>query len=157
MPTHAERRVLPYAPEQLFDLVADVEKYPDFLPWCLAARIRSRTDTVIVADLVIGFKMFRERFTSRVTLERPGRIAVEYVEGPLRHLNNEWRFSPHPKGCELDFSVEFEFRSKVLQTLIGALFDQAFQRMVAAFEARADALYGAQSMPTHLATQSHGV
>lgn len=157
MPTHAEKRVLSYTPDQLFDLVADIERYPDFLPWCLAARIRSRSDMIVTADLVIGFKMFRERFTSRVTLDRPGWIGVEYVEGPLRYLNNEWRFGLHDRGCELDFSVDFEFRSKVLQSLIGALFDQAFQRMVAAFEARAESLYGGSRPTPRLATRTQGV
>lgn len=157
MPTHAETRVLPYTPDQLFDLVADIERYPEFLPWCLAARIRSRSEEIVVADLVIGFKMFRERFTSRVTLDRPGQIGVEYVEGPLRYLNNEWRFLPHSHGCELDFSVDFEFRSKVLQSVIGALFDQAFQRMVAAFEIRAEALYGDGQPAPRLATRTQGV
>ncbi|HET8728097.1 MAG TPA: type II toxin-antitoxin system RatA family toxin [Alphaproteobacteria bacterium] len=142
MPTHAEKRVLPYTPEQLFDLVADVEKYPRFLPWCIACRVRKRTGDTIVADLVIGFKMFRERFTSEVELHRPDCIDVQYIEGPLKHLNNHWKFLPHPTGCEIDFYVDFEFRSKLLQSLIGTLFNEAFKRMVAAFEARAKELYG---------------
>jgi len=142
MHRHAERRILPYRPDQLFDLVAGIEHYPAFLPWCVAARIRSRTETQVVADLVIGFKMFRERFTSRVTLERPDRIDVAYAEGPFRHLENHWLFMPHPDGCEIDFHVEFEFRSHLLERLIGVLFDEAVRRMVAAFETRARALYG---------------
>jgi coenzyme Q-binding protein COQ10 len=141
MPTHAEKRILPYAPEQLFDLVADVERYPEFLPWCRAARIRRREGEVIVADLVIGFRMIQERFTSRVRLQRPDRIDVEYTHGPLRYLNNHWNFLPHERGCMIDFYVDFEFRSKMLQRLIGALFNEAVRRMVSAFEARADALY----------------
>jgi coenzyme Q-binding protein COQ10 len=141
MPTHAERRFLPYRPEQLFDLVADVERYPEFLPWCVAVRIRERDDDVLVADLVIGFKMVRERFTSRVTLSYPERIDVEYTHGPLRHLNNHWVFEPVPNGCVIDFYVDFEFRSRVLQKLIGALFNEAVKRMVAAFETRAHQLY----------------
>jgi len=143
MPRHEERRVLPYRPDQLFDLVADIEKYPQFLPWCVAARIRSRNDDLVIADLVIGFKMFRERFTSRVTLMRPDRIDVTYAEGPFKHLANHWRFLPHPVGCEIDFFVEFEFRSHLFERLIGALFDEAVRRMVAAFETRAHKLYGA--------------
>ncbi len=142
MPTHAERRFLPYSPEQLYGLVADVERYPEFLPWCVAARIRSRQDNVVVADLMIGFKMVRERFTSRVTLSPPDRIDVAYTEGPLRHLNNHWVFEEAPGGCIIDFFVDFEFKSVILQRLIGALFNEAVRRMVGAFESRAHALYG---------------
>jgi len=144
MPTHAEKRILPYRPEQLFDLVADVERYPEFLPWCIGARIRSRQDEVIVADLIIGFKMIRERFASRVRLDRPGlRIDVAYTDGPFRHLDNHWIFEPLPDGrCRIDFYVDFEFRSPILQRLIGVLFNEAVRRMVQAFETRAKRLYG---------------
>jgi coenzyme Q-binding protein COQ10 len=147
MPTHAEKKVLPYTPEQLFDLVADVEKYPEFLPWAVAARIRSREGNVITADLVIGFKMFRERFTSKVVLDQPRRIDVSYTEGPFRYLNNHWVFEPMPGGgtC-IDFFVDFEFRSAILQRLIGMLFNEAVRRMVHAFETRAKKLYG-EGMP----------
>jgi coenzyme Q-binding protein COQ10 len=141
MPTHAEKRVLPYTPEQLYALVADVEKYPQFLPWCLASRIRRREGNVIYADLIIGFKMVRERFTSRVELNE-GRIEVSYVEGPFRYLNNHWIFVPRPEGCLIDFCVDFEFRSVVLQKIMGVLFNEAVRRMVAAFEGRAHQLYG---------------
>ena len=144
MPTHAERRKLPYSDEQLFDLVADVERYPEFLPWCLGARVRERRDNVITADLLIGFKMVRERFTSRVELDRPGRIHVSYAEGPFRYLNNHWQFIPQDDGCCLiDFYVDFEFRSRMLQKIIGVLFNEAVKRMVGAFETRARQLYGA--------------
>jgi coenzyme Q-binding protein COQ10 len=143
MPTHAERRVVPYTPEQMFDLVAAVERYPEFLPWCVAARINRREGNVLWADLVIGFKLFRERFSSRVTLDRAARhIDVAYEKGPLKHLNNHWLFEPHPQGCLIDFYVDFEFHSKVLQKAIGLLFNEAVQRMVGAFEKRATALYG---------------
>jgi len=143
MPTHAERRVLPHTPEQLYGLVADIERYPEFLPWCLAVRLRSRRENVVVADLVIGFRMIRERFTSRVTLDPEGRrIDVAYIEGPLRYLNNHWRFLEHPEGCEIDFFVDFEFHSRLLQKLMGPLFNEAVKRMVGAFEARATAIYG---------------
>ena len=142
MPTYAEKKILPYRPEQLFDLVADIERYPEFLPWCVAARIRRRTGNEVLADLVIGFKMVRERFTSRVVLSAPDRIDVEYTEGPFRYLNNHWIFSPAGEGCLIDFYVDFEFRSKLLQTIIGALFGEAVHRMVAAFENRARTLYG---------------
>lgn len=149
MPTHAERRFLPYTPEQLFALVADVERYPEFLPWCVASRVRSRQGNIVVADLMIGFKMVRERFTSRVTLSPPDRIDVAYTEGPLRHLNNHWIFEEAPGGCVIDFFVDFEFKSIILQRLIGALFNEAVRRMVGAFETRAHALYGSSgSAPT---------
>jgi coenzyme Q-binding protein COQ10 len=143
MPTHAEHRLLPYTAEQLFDLVADVERYPEFLPWCLGARIRERRDNIITADLLIGFRMVRERFTSRVVLDRPGRIDVSYSEGPFRYLDNHWQFiAQKDGGCLIDFYVDFEFRSRMLQKIIGVLFNEAVKRMVGAFEARARQLYG---------------
>jgi coenzyme Q-binding protein COQ10 len=148
MPTHAEKRVMPYRAEQMFDLVADVERYPEFLPWCLAARVRERSGNVIVADLLIGFKMVRERFTSRVTLDRARQIDVAYTEGPLKYLNNHWTFTDLPGGgCEVDFFVDFEFRSMILQKIIGVLFNEAVRRMVSAFETRARDLYGAGKAP----------
>jgi coenzyme Q-binding protein COQ10 len=148
MPTHAERRLLPYTPEQLFDLVADVERYPEFLPWCLAARIRKREGNVIHADLMIGFRMVRERFTSKVELMPPQRIHVTYAEGPFKYLNNHWTFEPMANGgCMIDFFVDFEFRNRMLQKLIEMLFHEAVRRMVAAFEGRARALYGAAGQP----------
>ena len=142
MPTHAEKRVLSYTPEQLFALVADIERYPEFLPWCLAARVKERRADLIVADLVIGFRMFRERFTSRVRLDPPRRIDVAYTEGPFRYLDNHWVFEPSPGGCRIDFFVDFEFKSRILQRLIEVLFSEAVRRMVTAFEHRAEALYG---------------
>lgn len=143
MPTHAEKRHLPYTAEQLFRLVAEVDKYPEFLPWCKAARITKRDGNAFYADLVVAFKMLRERFTSKVTLLPPYGIDVEYIEGPFRYLNNHWRFEPAPDGgCIVDFYVDFEFRSKFLQNLMGVLFNEAVNRMIAAFEARARALYG---------------
>ena len=143
MPTHAEHRLLPYSQEQLFNLVADVERYPEFLPWCLGARVRERQGNVITADLLIGFKMVRERFTSKIVLDRPRGIDVSYSEGPFRYLDNHWTFEPQPDGgCIIDFYVDFEFRSRMLQKIIGLLFNEAVRRMVAAFEARARQLYG---------------
>src|SRR5271156_5234181 len=142
MPTHAEERVLPYTPEQVFDLVADIERYPEFLPWCVGARIRERRDNVILGDLLIGWRMVREKFTSRVTLDRPGRIDVEYAEGPFKYLKNHWLFERQPGGCLVDFYVDFEFRSRMLQGVIAALFNEAVKRMVSAFEKRAKDLYG---------------
>jgi coenzyme Q-binding protein COQ10 len=146
MPTHAETRLLPYTPEQLFALVADVERYPEFLPWCVGARIRERETNLVVADLVIGFRMFRERFTSRVGLDPPRRIDVSYAEGPFRYLNNHWAFVPEPGGCRVDFFVDFEFKSRVLQKVIEVLFGEAVRRMVTAFEKRARDLYGAPAL-----------
>ncbi|HEY3918933.1 MAG TPA: type II toxin-antitoxin system RatA family toxin [Stellaceae bacterium] len=142
MPTHAEKKLLPYTREQLFDLVADIERYPEFLPWCVGARIRERNGDEILGDLLIGYKMIRERFTSRVVLRRPGRIDVSYSEGPFKYLTNHWLFEPQPGGCVIDFYVDFEFRSKMLQKLIGVFFNEAVRRMVAAFETRAHHLYG---------------
>ena len=142
MPTHAERQIVRYTPDQLFDLVADVGKYPQFLPWCTAARVRSRTASELLADLTIGFGPFRENFTSRVTLDRPQRVKVRYETGPFRYLNNQWGFLPHPSGCEVDFFVDFEFRSRILQAAIGVVFNEAVRRMVGAFNKRAGAVYG---------------
>lgn len=151
MPTHAEKRRVSYSAEQMFALVADVASYPAFLPWCAAARIRSRKPLadgeLLEADLVISFKLFRERFGSRVTL-RPdqNRVDVEYLDGPFRHLANHWQFTPLPEGgCEVDFFVDFEFRSVMLQTVIGVVFNEAMQRIVRAFDERAHVLYGARA------------
>lgn len=146
MTTHSERRHVAYSAEQMFDLVAAVEDYPHFLPWCTAARVRQRTESLVVADLAIGYKAVRERFTSRVTLDRPRRIDVTYSEGPFKYLNNHWIFEPaEDGGCDIDFYVEFEFRSRLLQGIIGLFFHEAVRRMVRAFESRAEALYGTGS------------
>ena len=148
MPTHAENRRMPYSAEQMFALIADVEKYPEFLPWCAGCRVRGRrateTGEILDADLVISFKVFRERFGSRVTLT-PGnhRIHVEYLDGPFRYLNNHWTFAPvSDTECDVDFFVDFEFRSRTLQAIIGVVFNEAMRRIVRAFEERAKALYG---------------
>ena len=143
MPTHAERKVLPYTPEQMFDLVADVGKYPTFLPWCVGARVRSHTETELVADLTIGFGPFRESFTSRVQLDRPRQVQVAYENGPFRYLNNQWTFKPDVRGSEVNFFVDFEFRSRLLQSAIGVVFNEAVRRMVNAFLKRARDVYGA--------------
>jgi coenzyme Q-binding protein COQ10 len=148
MPTHAEQRHLPYSQKQLFELVASVERYPEFLPWCTAARIKQRDGNVFHADLVVRFKVFQERFVSKVVLHPHRQVDVEYINGPFRYLNNHWRFIEAPDGgCTIDFYVDFEFRSKVLQKLIGLLFNEAVSRMVGAFEARANELYGARDEP----------
>jgi coenzyme Q-binding protein COQ10 len=143
MPTHAEQRVLPYTPEQLFALVADIERYPEFLPWCIGARIKERQPNLVVADLIIGFKVFRERFTSRVVLDPPGKIDVTYAEGPFRYLDTHWTFERAPEGCRIGFFVDFEFKSRLMQKVIEVLFSEAVRRMVGAFEKRACDLYGA--------------
>ena len=146
MPTHAEKRAVPFSPQQLFDLVADVQRYPEFLPWCVGARIRKREGNLVIADLIIGYKMIRERFTSRVTLSpEKNRIDVEYADGPFKYLNNHWIFNDHPDGCEIDFYVDFEFKSALLQKTIGLLFNEAVHRMIAAFEQRAEVLYSEKS------------
>ncbi len=147
MPTHAEKRTLPYSAEQMFALIADISAYPEFLPWCAGARIRSRrpveTGEVVDADLVVSFKVFREKFGSRVTLSPEARkIHVEYLDGPFKYLNNHWSFTPVDGGCEVDFFVDFEFRSRTLQAIIGVVFTEAMQRIVRAFETRARELYG---------------
>jgi coenzyme Q-binding protein COQ10 len=142
MPTHAERKVVPYRPDQLFDLVADVGKYPEFLPWCTDARVHSRAEQELVANLTIGFGPFRESFTSRVKLDRSSRIRVRYENGPFRYLNNQWDFIPEPRGCTVHFFVDFEFRSRLLQAAIGVVFNEAVRRMVNAFLRRARDVYG---------------
>lgn len=154
MPTHAEQRYLPYTADQLFDLVADVERYPEFLPWCVAARIRKRDGDIFFADLVIGFKLIRERYTSKVKLDRPGLgIDVTYTEGPFHYLNNHWKFIPaEDGGATIDFFVDFEFKSKLLQKVIGALFNEAVRLMVSSFEKRARQLYGADGRVVPRAT-----
>lgn len=148
MPRHAETKTLPYRADQMFALVADVARYPEFLPWTAAARIRSRTvidgGELMEADLVISFKVFRERFGSRVTL-LPGqnRILTEYIDGPFKHLKSVWTFADRPEGgCEVGFEVDFEFRNAILAGIIGLVFNEAMQRVVRAFEARAKVLYG---------------
>lgn len=141
---------MPYSATEMYALIADISAYPEFLPWCSAARIRSRKETeegeVVDADLVISFKVFREKFGSRVIL-RPdqGEIDVSYLDGPFKHMINKWKFTPLTETtCEVDFFVDFEFRSRTLQTLIGLFFHEAMLRVVRAFEARAVALYGAR-------------
>ncbi|HEX2804287.1 MAG TPA: type II toxin-antitoxin system RatA family toxin [Sphingomicrobium sp.] len=143
MPRHSETRHLPYTPEQLFDMVADVASYDEFLPWVVAVRIRSSSETETVADLIVGFSAFKERFTSRVVKERPDRICVDYVEGPLKYLHNEWTFERAADGgTNLHFSVDFAFRSRLFEALAGQMFDRALRRMTGAFERRAATLYG---------------
>lgn len=146
MPRHAETRTVPWRDEQLFDLVADVARYPEFLPWCVGARIRSRSEALMIADLTIGFGPFRESFTSRVSLDRPRLITVAYENGPFRYLTNRWAFEPRGEGCRIDFHVDFEFRSRVLQAAIGVVFHEATRRMVGAFLRRAAVVHGRPSL-----------
>ena len=143
MPRHTETRNLPYTPEQLFDLVADVGRYQEFLPWVAATRIRSNSDTEMVADLVVGFKALKETFTSKVRKSRPGSIDIDYVEGPLKYLHNSWKFRAAPGGSEVDFCVDFAFRNRLFEAIAGQMFDRALRRMIGAFEDRAASLYGA--------------
>lgn len=148
MPRHSETRKLPYRASQMYDLVADVGRYPEFLPWTTAARIRTRTPCeggeIMEADLVISFKVFRERFGSRVTLMRADqRILTEYIDGPFKHLKSVWRFADRPEGgCEVAFEVDFEFKNAILAGIIGLVFNEAMGRVVRAFEERAARLYG---------------
>lgn len=146
MPSHSEIKSLPYAPELMYDLVADVAKYPEFLPWTSAARVRTRQPIdggeVLTADLVISFKVFREKFGSKVVLlPEEGRILTEYIDGPFKHLKSVWQFRPNGTGCEVDFSVDFEFKNPILAGIIGLVFNEAMQRVVRAFESRAASLY----------------
>ncbi|MEM1387396.1 MAG: type II toxin-antitoxin system RatA family toxin [Pseudomonadota bacterium] len=147
MTRHSESRILPYSPQQMFDLVADVGRYPEFLPWCAAARVRRLDETpygqVMEADLVVSFRVFRERFGSRVELRgEEDKIVTEYIDGPFRYLRSVWEFRPADEGCEVAFQVDFEFKNMILQRAIGLVFNQAMQRIVRAFEARAKALHG---------------
>lgn len=145
-----ETRRLPYSAEQMFDLVADVAKYREFLPWVIATRVRSESDTEMLADMVVGFKSIRETFTSRVMKTRPSQIAVHYVDGPLSDLDNVWTFRAiDDTSCEIDFAVDFEFKNRVFQAIAGQYFDRAFRKMVAAFEMRAGELYGNNSSSAH--------
>ncbi len=141
---HIEQKKLPYTPEQMFDLVADVGRYQEFAPWCIASRVNRReSEKVFYADLVVGYKMFRERFSSKVILDRPNEISIEYLKGPLKNLKNRWVFIREPDGtCLIDFTVEFEFSNMALQTLANMFFTEVVKRMVSAFEARAQELYG---------------
>ncbi len=144
MPKHSEIRRLPYSPEQMYTLVADVARYGEFLPWVSAIRVRSDSETRMVADMIVGFKGLRETFTSNVEKQRPGEIRVDYVDGPLKYLRNDWHFrSDGEGGCLVDFSVDFAFKNRVFEMLAGQVFDRALRKMIGAFETRAAALYGA--------------
>ena len=143
MPRHTEVRNICYSPEQMFDMVADVKSYAEFLPWVAAVRIRSDSETLMVADLVVGFSSIKETFASRVVKHRPADIQVDYIEGPLKYLTNSWKFRPDGKGgTDIDFCVDFAFKSRIFEALAGQMFDRALRRMIGAFEQRAHQLYG---------------
>ena len=143
MPQHSETRILPYQPEQIFALVRDVRAYPQFLPWCQGARVYDERGDVFTADVLIGYKMIREKYTSRVHCTVPSRIVVEYLNGPFQYLRNTWDFVPLAGGgCEVCFFIDFEFRSALLRRVASAVFHEVVRRMVSAFEARAHVLYG---------------
>ena len=145
MPTHAEKRVLPHTAEQMFDLVADVARYDEFLPWCTGVRIFKRNGDTFYADLIIGYKVLREKFTSKVELSSPDQITVTYITGPMKYLHNRWRFIDNGDGTStIDFYIEFEFRSRLFEKLVGKVFGEIVNRMVGAFVDRADALYGSE-------------
>ena len=148
MQTHAEKKHLPHTQEQMFKLVSDIAKYPEFLPWCVSTRILSREGNELQADMVIGYNVFREGFTSRVILTEPERIDVTYSRGPFKYLNNHWIFLPEADGtCTVDFFVEFEFRSSLMQKLIGLVFNEAVKKMVRSFEERAYLVYSSNKRP----------
>lgn len=149
MPTYSNRRRVPFLPAQMFDLVADVERYPEFVPLCEDLKLKSRETRghveVLEATMAVGYKAIRERFTTRVTLERNAptpSILVEYLDGPFSHLENRWRFLQAGDGCTVDFYLAYEFRSRMLAMLMGAMFDRAFRKFAAAFEERAGKVYG---------------
>ncbi|HVV60263.1 MAG TPA: type II toxin-antitoxin system RatA family toxin [Pseudolabrys sp.] len=149
MPQFSTKRRVRHAASDMFDLVADVEKYPQFVPLCSALRVKSRTAkgdgiAVMIADMTVAYKLIHQTFTSRVTLDRPGlKIVVEYLDGPFSKMQNRWTFVPAgERSCEVEFFIDYEFRSRTLAMLMGAMFDAAFRRFAAAFEKRADEIYG---------------
>ena len=146
MTSHAETKYLPYTAKEMFDLVADISSYPEFLPWCAAARVRKEIQKGVIkqieAYLVISFKVFREKFGSRVLLDASKfTIETEYLDGPFRHMQSVWSFNNSEQGCEVNFNVDFEFKNAMLQSIIGLVFNDAMQRIVRAFERRAADLY----------------
>ena len=156
VPRHKETRRLPYTPEQMFDLVADVGRYGEFLPWVAAVRVRSDSTDEMVADLIVGFRALKERFTSRVAKQRPAKIHVDYLDGPLKYLTNDWTFESDGEGGTLvGFCVDFEFRSRIFEALAGQMFGVAFRKMVGAFEARAARLYGSEASPGSSSSSAH--
>ena len=146
MPGIHEVRRLPWSAEQMYDLVADVARYGEFLPWVVATRVRSDSENEMIADMLVGFNALREKFTSRVTKIRPSMIKVHYIDGPLSDLDNVWEFRALDEtSCEIDFAVDFTFRSALFEKMAGQYLDKAFRKLVAAFETRAAQLYGSNS------------
>jgi coenzyme Q-binding protein COQ10 len=145
MPHHHEQRILPHSAAQMFDLVADVQRYPEFLPWVSAIRIRKNDELEMLADMVVGFKSLRETFSSRVLKTPKSSIVVDYLDGPMKHLHNAWQFADLPEGgSSVDFTVDFSFRNRVFEALAGQFFDSALRKMTSAFIERADTLYGTE-------------
>lgn len=143
MTAYREKVVVPYSPQQMYDLVAEVQRYPEFLPWCIGARILKREGNVLNAELVIGWKVLRERFSSKVVLDAPRRVQFDYTNGPLKYLHGDWSFTPAPQGgTVVEFQVDFEFKSRALSLVMGGVFSELVHRMVGAYEARANQLYG---------------
>jgi coenzyme Q-binding protein COQ10 len=155
VPKHSETRHLPYSAGQMFDMVADIGRYAEFLPWVTAMRVRSDTATESVADMIVGFKGLRETFTSRVTKARPERICVDYLDGPLKYLRNEWRFRDEPGGCAVDFSVDFAFKNRIFEMLAGQVFQSALRKMIGAFEERAAVLYADSAVSGISSSSAH--
>jgi coenzyme Q-binding protein COQ10 len=150
MPKHNERRILPYTADQMFGLVADIRRYPEFLPWCTALRVRSDEERGgvrhLLADMAVAFKGIEQRFSSKVELRpKERKIVVDYVEGPFRYLHNIWHFEQMGSACRVHFDIDFEFRSRLLSALIRSVFTRAVTHMADAFEARAHALYGSKA------------
>ena len=142
---YQETRIVPFAAELMYRVVSDVERYPEFLPWVLGLRVKSRSENVVIAEMMVGYKSFREKYTSRVALDPAQcRVDVTQAEGPFRKLENHWRFVPvTPDSCEVHFAIDFEFRNRLLGAVAGAAFEKALHRMTEAFEARAAALSAA--------------
>ena len=144
MPTHNENRVLPFSAEQMYALVLDVANYPEFLPWCVATRVKSKDASdngQMVADMAVGFKLVKERYSSRISFEAPDHIHVTDIGGPFKHLETDWRFRSHADGCEVDFNIDFAFSSTLLESVMGGLFTDAAHKMMQAFVTRAEAVY----------------
>ncbi len=142
MPSHSETRELPFSAEQMYELVADVRRYPEFLPWVTAIRVKSDNDFETLADMIVGFKSLRESFTSRVIKEPKRSITVDYIDGPMKHLHNEWHFRDHINdGCIVEFAVDFAFKNMIFEALAGQFFDKALRKMIDAFTLRAEKLY----------------
>ena len=141
MPSHAETRLLPFSADQMFDLVLDVGQYPDFLPWCVATRVKSKSDREMVADMAVGFKMLREKYTSHVTWDKPHHIHIKDAGGPFNFLETDWQFRPTAEGVEVDFRIDFEFSSALLERVMGGIFTEAAHKMMQAFVTRAENIY----------------